>query len=200
MRSRSRARVVPSRAWCQLDRRRSVSWASSADRSGSHRTSTPRCPTSGSTSGSGESPRRHARLAVDVGRAGASPQRGPLRSWRIRRPSCTFRQSARGRSRRRRLPAGCRLPTSAETWLADPRHRRDVTELPIDIRACDRAGDLPPHHRDPFDRMLVAQAQAEGLVLVSAQIDSWSRTTVELLRPRGAPWAGCRGPTCGRCR
>lgn len=27
---------------------------------------------------------------------------------------------------------------------------------------------MPWHHRDPFDRMLVAQAQAEGLVLVTA--------------------------------
>ena len=30
-----------------------------------------------------------------------------------------------------------------------------------------QAGSLPPHHRDPFDRMLIAQAQAEGLVLVT---------------------------------
>jgi len=30
-----------------------------------------------------------------------------------------------------------------------------------------RAGELPLHHRDPFDRMLVAQAQLEGLKLVS---------------------------------
>lgn len=29
------------------------------------------------------------------------------------------------------------------------------------------AGALPPHHRDPFDRMLVAQAQLEGLTLVT---------------------------------
>jgi len=29
------------------------------------------------------------------------------------------------------------------------------------------AGALPPHHRDPFDRMLIAQAQCEGLKLVS---------------------------------
>jgi PIN domain nuclease of toxin-antitoxin system len=27
--------------------------------------------------------------------------------------------------------------------------------------------DLPWHHRDPFDRMLIAQAKVEGLVLVS---------------------------------
>ncbi len=29
------------------------------------------------------------------------------------------------------------------------------------------AAALPPHHRDPFDRMLVAQAQTEGLTLVT---------------------------------
>ena len=33
------------------------------------------------------------------------------------------------------------------------------------------AGSLPPHHRDPFDRMLIAQAQAEGLVLVTRDPD-----------------------------
>ena len=31
----------------------------------------------------------------------------------------------------------------------------------------ERAGALPPHHGDPFDRMLVAQAQVEGLVVVT---------------------------------
>jgi PIN domain nuclease of toxin-antitoxin system len=30
------------------------------------------------------------------------------------------------------------------------------------------AGALPPHHRDPFDRMLVAQAQSEHLTLVTS--------------------------------
>jgi PIN domain nuclease of toxin-antitoxin system len=30
-----------------------------------------------------------------------------------------------------------------------------------------RAGALPLHHRDPFDRMLIAQAQAEGIPIVS---------------------------------
>ncbi|TDX27600.1 PIN domain nuclease of toxin-antitoxin system [Modicisalibacter xianhensis] len=32
----------------------------------------------------------------------------------------------------------------------------------------EQAGNLPMHHRDPFDRMLIAQAQAEGLTLVTA--------------------------------
>jgi PIN domain nuclease of toxin-antitoxin system len=31
----------------------------------------------------------------------------------------------------------------------------------------ERAGSLPPHHRDPFDRMLVAQALAEGCTLLT---------------------------------
>ena len=61
-----------------------------------------------------------------------------------------------------------RLPKSPDAWLTDPRHRRDVTEVPITFAHAIRAGSLPPHHRDPFDRMLVAQAQSEGLVLVSA--------------------------------
>jgi|AutmiccommuBRH23_1029490.scaffolds.fasta_scaffold94430_2 PIN domain nuclease of toxin-antitoxin system len=38
--------------------------------------------------------------------------------------------------------------------------------LPITPAHAVRAGDLPPHHRDPFDRLLIAQAQAEGLTLV----------------------------------
>ncbi|MGE3328498.1 MAG: type II toxin-antitoxin system VapC family toxin [Acidimicrobiia bacterium] len=42
------------------------------------------------------------------------------------------------------------------------------SELPISAAHAERAPDLPAHHRDPFDRMLVAQAQLESLVLVTA--------------------------------
>jgi len=31
-----------------------------------------------------------------------------------------------------------------------------------------KAGELPPHHRDPFDRMLIAQARLEDMVLLTA--------------------------------
>ena len=41
-------------------------------------------------------------------------------------------------------------------------------ELPITAAHADAATRLPPHHADPFDRMLVAQAQAESLTLVTA--------------------------------
>jgi PIN domain nuclease of toxin-antitoxin system len=40
-------------------------------------------------------------------------------------------------------------------------------ELPVTHAHAIAAGRLPPHHRDPFDRMLVAQAVTEGLTLVS---------------------------------
>lgn len=39
--------------------------------------------------------------------------------------------------------------------------------LAISYRHAEQAGCLPLHHHDPFDRMLVAQARAEGLTLVS---------------------------------
>jgi PIN domain nuclease of toxin-antitoxin system len=45
--------------------------------------------------------------------------------------------------------------------------RASLLELPVTIRHAEAAAILPPHHRDPFDRMLVAQAQVEGLSLVS---------------------------------
>jgi PIN domain nuclease of toxin-antitoxin system len=40
-------------------------------------------------------------------------------------------------------------------------------ELAITFEHAIRAGSLPPHHKDPFDRMIVAQAQSEGLTLVT---------------------------------
>ncbi|MGB5744694.1 MAG: type II toxin-antitoxin system VapC family toxin [Sedimenticolaceae bacterium] len=42
------------------------------------------------------------------------------------------------------------------------------THLPISFFHAEQAGLLPGHHHDPFDRILVAQAQAEGLVIVTA--------------------------------
>lgn len=39
--------------------------------------------------------------------------------------------------------------------------------LPISVRHADAVRDLPPHHRDPFDRMLIAQAREEDLAIVT---------------------------------
>ena len=50
--------------------------------------------------------------------------------------------------------------------------------LPITIVHAISAGQLPRHHDDPFDRMLIAQARAEQLTLVSYD---------KLFRPYGIP-------------
>lgn len=41
------------------------------------------------------------------------------------------------------------------------------TPLPITPEHAWAAGHLPPHHADPFDRILVAQTESEGLTLVT---------------------------------
>lgn len=43
--------------------------------------------------------------------------------------------------------------------------------VPVESRHCAQIANLPFHHRDPFDRMLVVQAQMEGMALVSR--DRW---------------------------
>ena len=45
---------------------------------------------------------------------------------------------------------------------------RGMTELPIGIDHGVLAGSLPGPHRDPFDRMLIAQARIEGLPVVTS--------------------------------
>ena len=45
--------------------------------------------------------------------------------------------------------------------------RMNMRILPITAGALDRIGQLPDIHRDPFDRLLVAMAAEEGLVLVT---------------------------------
>ena len=50
------------------------------------------------------------------------------------------------------------------------------TELAITLRHAKLAGEMNITHKDPFDRLLIAQAQAEGMVLVSneALFDSFA--------------------------
>lgn len=52
--------------------------------------------------------------------------------------------------------------------------------LPISLEHASLAGSLPPHHRDPFDRMLIAQAQLESLTIVTRDA-RFARYGVQLL-------------------
>jgi PIN domain nuclease of toxin-antitoxin system len=40
--------------------------------------------------------------------------------------------------------------------------------LPITVEYADRQATLPPHHKDPFDRLMIAQALVDGIPIVSA--------------------------------
>lgn len=56
------------------------------------------------------------------------------------------------------------VPESAVDELLDAR----AVALPISLEHAAAVEHLPHHHRDPFDRLLVAQAQVEGATIVSA--------------------------------
>ena len=57
-----------------------------------------------------------------------------------------------------------RLPTDFEMRLA----AESFENLPLTSAQSRLVAELPWHHRDPFDRMLVAQAQHESLVFLTA--------------------------------
>jgi PIN domain nuclease of toxin-antitoxin system len=55
------------------------------------------------------------------------------------------------------------LPDTVESGVEDS----GFEKLLISFSHAEAAAALPPHHGDPFDRMLVAQAVSEGLTLVT---------------------------------
>lgn len=60
------------------------------------------------------------------------------------------------------------LPVDPAEYVPQRIEASGVSPLPIDVRHALLAGELPAHHRDPFDRLLVAQARLEGLTLMTA--------------------------------
>ena len=59
-------------------------------------------------------------------------------------------------------------------------HFGKVSVLPVGLAHAIRLAGLPFHHRDPFDRLLVAQAQVENLKIVTAD-DKFLKYDVEVL-------------------
>ena len=55
-----------------------------------------------------------------------------------------------------------------EQFFAEEMDANSVQMLPITLAHITRVSTLPFHHRDPFDRMLVAQSLTENIPLVSA--------------------------------
>jgi PIN domain nuclease of toxin-antitoxin system len=70
------------------------------------------------------------------------------------------------------------LPSPAEQWVPEVLRRSGFELAEVGLAAALKVRGLPWHHRDPFDRLLVAQAIEEGYMLV---------TRGELLGAYGVP-------------
>jgi PIN domain nuclease of toxin-antitoxin system len=62
-----------------------------------------------------------------------------------------------------KLPGAALLAQSFEEIIAE----QGFGELPISVHHARLAGEMNISHKDPFDRLLIAQARAEDIVLVS---------------------------------
>lgn len=60
------------------------------------------------------------------------------------------------------------LPQPPAEYVPDRMETSGVSALPVAHSHALRVATLDPHHRDPFDRLLVAQAQLERLALITA--------------------------------
>ena len=75
-----------------------------------------------------------------------------------------------------KLPGAAVLACDFEAIIAG----HDFCELPVSVRHAGLAGGMNIAHKDPFDRMLIAQAQAEDMAHVTLHYD-WF-TTMRMLR------------------
>ncbi len=75
------------------------------------------------------------------------------------------------------------LPEPIDDYVSTRMNQLGARSLQISASHALRVAALPLHHRDPFDRMLIAQAQVENMTLVSAD-STFNQYQVSLL------WAG----------
>jgi PIN domain nuclease of toxin-antitoxin system len=73
------------------------------------------------------------------------------------------------------------LPEPAEAWVPKVLKASGLEVLEVDLRSALRTRALPYHHRDPFDRLLVAQSLEHGLAFCSrdAHLEAYGIPLVE---------------------
>jgi len=59
------------------------------------------------------------------------------------------------------------LPVPADRYIRDQREEHGISSLGLEEAALSRLLELPSHHRDPFDRMLICQALHHDLALAT---------------------------------
>jgi PIN domain nuclease of toxin-antitoxin system len=75
---------------------------------------------------------------------------------------------------------GLRLPDEPERFILKQLESNAIEVLPVQMSNALHVYALPDHHRDPFDRLLIAQAQLEKLPILTAdpQISRYEIETV----------------------
>lgn len=63
-----------------------------------------------------------------------------------------------------------RLSQSLEDYIEEAIRLYHITLLPIEVRHASVLTTLPHHHRDPFDRLLIAQAIVEEVPVISGDV------------------------------
>lgn len=74
------------------------------------------------------------------------------------------------------------LPAPVDEFVATGCRAARVDLMGIDLKHLDEVSKLPGHHRDPFDRMLIAQARVERIPVLSYD-RMFAKYDVDLLRP-----------------
>jgi len=59
------------------------------------------------------------------------------------------------------------LPDRFEQFIAEQLFRNNITSLPVMMSHALHVQSLPLHHRDPFDRLLIAQGQLEKMPIIT---------------------------------
>jgi len=63
------------------------------------------------------------------------------------------------------------IASDPEEFVPEQMRMNGFEPLPIELRHALHVGVLPPHHSDPFDRMLIAQAAIEECTILSADLE-----------------------------
>ncbi len=74
------------------------------------------------------------------------------------------------------------LPSEADKYIDASRMAHRIADLALDRQAVSHLLSLPAHHRDPFDRMLICQALAHELTVVTSD-EVFGHYPVLVLKP-----------------
>jgi PIN domain nuclease of toxin-antitoxin system len=75
------------------------------------------------------------------------------------------------------------LPEHPRDWMARSIREFGALSVPVTQAHTVEVADLPDHHRDPFDRLLIAQAKVDGYAVVTADA-AFARYDIEVIPAR----------------